>query len=291
VKKNGEEMKGLVVEEHADRVIVSTVDGEVPVMRTDIADIKYDTPEQNFMSIGKKYEADGKLGEALSYYEKASEANPDFEDAKKAAIAVRSRFWATETEGPRGEIERQQALQDGLKPNAASPSESQAAQLKDALGIVLEKKNDWVRIGNIDPKGKAAQAGLKKNDRLATVDGNSQRYLGLEAVRKNLLVPAYSNFILEFDRDVFIHKADDAALDLDAIGLKLKLEYAGLVVESVKEGGLADKAGIKEGDLLTHVNGAATRYLPYNKVVKLVRGTRGPKIAFTVRRSAHLTRG
>jgi C-terminal processing protease CtpA/Prc len=298
VRKNGEEMKGLVVERHADRVILSTADGEVQVMLSEIKDIRYDSPEMNFMSIGQKYEAEEKYGEALAFYEKAVETNPEFEEAKQAAVGVRSRFWAASTEGPRGEMERQQALYDKWgSPDASTEAESsatgeaQVTALKESSGIVLEKKNDWTRIVSIESKKKASLAGLKKNDRLVSVDGNSQRYLGLETVRKSLLEPRMSNFVLEFERDLFIRKAEGSSLDLAAIGFKLKLEYEGLVVGSVKEDSLAEKAGLKEGDFLTRVNGIATRYMPYKRVVELIKKTEGAKIAFTVRRSTHMTRG
>src|SRR3989338_3099525 len=53
VMKNGKELKGLVVEQHADRVIFSTENGEVPIFLKGVKDIRYDEPAQNFMKIGK----------------------------------------------------------------------------------------------------------------------------------------------------------------------------------------------------------------------------------------------
>lgn len=297
IKKNGDETKGLIVERHADRVILSTADGEVSVMLADIRDIRYDAPEQNFMSIGQKYEADGKYGEALAFYEKAVDINPDFEGAAQAAAGVRSRFWAASIEGPRDEMQRQQALYDnqGIPSTAVSgvrgDDEAQAAALKESMGILIEKKNDWVRVVSIELKKGASLAGLKKYDRLVSINGASQRYMGLETVRKNLLEPRLSNFVLEFERDLFVRKDQGTLLDLNAIGFKLKLAYEGLIIQSVKEESLAEKAGLKEGDFLTQVNGISTRYMPYKRVVELIKKTEGSKIALTVRRSTHMTRG
>src|SRR3989338_7218511 len=119
ILKNGEEMKGLVVERHADRVILSTEKGEVPVMLEDIRNIDYQDSAQHFFELGKAREAAGRLGEAIAYYEEALKANPEFDEAKKAALGVRNRYWATQTQGPSGEIERQQAIQDAWRRGGA----------------------------------------------------------------------------------------------------------------------------------------------------------------------------
>ncbi len=88
--KNEKEIKGLVVERYADRIILSTEKGEIPILLSGIKKIDYDDAEQNFMQVGRAYEAENKYGEALAYYEKALEANPNFEEAKKAAASAAS---------------------------------------------------------------------------------------------------------------------------------------------------------------------------------------------------------
>ena len=297
VLKNGKNLKGLVVEKHADRVILSTERGEIPILLKRIKDIQYDTTEQNFFEAGKAYEAENKLGPALAYYEKALEANPNFEAAKTASLAVRNRFWASSTEGPRSEIEKQQAVYDEWEKGSNRVEElikkkekEQANVLKERLGITLEKMGDWTRIENLESAKAAALAGLKRGDRLVSADGDSLRYLNPEAVRKVLLMPRYSNFNLELERDLVLTK--ETRVDhLNNLGFKLKLEYQGLIIYSIAEGGAADTAGLKEGDLLTHVSRIAARYMPLNEVVKLIEDPKEEKIIFTIRRSALLTRG
>ena len=293
--KNGKDLKGLVVERHADRVVLSTEKGEVPIFLKGIKNIKYDDPEQSFMKIGKAYEAEGKLGEALAFYEKAAEVNPDLEEARKAAIGVRNRFWALSTEGPRNEIEKQQVIYDAW--GQGKPIEEvirnqvfeQAKALREGLGISLERKGDWVRLDYVDPKKAAALVGLKKNDRLASIDGQSLRYLTVEVVRKDLLLPRYSNFTLEFERESFLHKKLNKVKMKD-LGFKLRLEYQGLVVHSVKSATPAQEAGLRDEDLLTQVDGAPTRYMPLKKVVQLVENSTEERIVFTIRREALLAR-
>ncbi len=297
VLKNGKELKGLVVEKHADRIIFNTEKGEIPILLRGIKDIQYDAAEQNFFKAGKSYEAENKLGQALAYYEKALEVNPNFEEAKTASLAVRNRFWASSSEGPRSVIESQQAVYDAWEKGGASAEEAikkkekeQRDLLKERLGLTLEKAGDWARIGNIDSTKSAALGGLKLNDRLVSMDGDSLRYLNREAVMKYLLVPRFSNFSLEYDRDCFLNKSGDSPRLRD-LGLKVKLRYQGLMIESVKEGGLAQAAGLKSEDFLTHVDGVATRYMPSREVVSLIEDPKQQKIVFTVRRTALLARG
>ena len=116
------------------------------------------------------------------------------------------------------------------------------------------------------------------------------RYLNLEVVRKVLLIPRFSNFDLEFDRNCFLKK-EKVSSRLKDLGLKLKLQYQGLIVLSSEEGSAAQTAGMKSQDLLTHVNGVATRYMPLKDVVRLIEDPNQEKISFTVRRHALLARG
>ena len=293
--KNGKDLKGLVVEQHADRIILSTEKGEIPILLKGIKNIKYDNPEQNFMQVGRAYEAEGKLGEALAYYEKALDVNPDFNEAKDAAAGVRNRFWASSTEGPRSEMEKEQTLYDSwgqgrpMEAVARGQEIERAKLLQDGLGLTLEKKGDWGRIKSVGIKKPAAAGGLKRGDRLVSIDAQSLRYLSTTVVVKDLLLPHYSNFTLGFERDCFVSKEADVK-NMKDLGFDLKLVYDGLIVDHLRLNSPADAVGLKENDLVTHVNGVATRYMPLKKVYKLILETPGDKVAFTIRRSALLAR-
>ena len=41
--KNGQELKGLIVEKHEDRIVLNTEKGETPVLKSSIQNILYDT--------------------------------------------------------------------------------------------------------------------------------------------------------------------------------------------------------------------------------------------------------
>ncbi len=292
--KNGKQLKGLVVEKHEDRVILSTEKGEMPVPKRGIKKIDYDDPEQNFMQVGLQYEEKKRWGEALAYYEKALEINPDFEDARKASVRVRNQFWAQSAVGPIDEIERRQALYDSLgktgsksqKPRKVSPALS--ASLKENFGIVLERKADWVHISEIAPKKDASLAGLKRGDRLIAIDGVSLRYLNTDVVQSKFLSPMHSSFTLEYERDCIL-KTMGMEKNLAELGLVLELANEGIVVLDVKEKSAAALSGLKADDLLVKVNSVSTRYMPIKKIMAEIK--KNPlEAVFSVRRSALLTR-
>ena len=292
--KNGKEIKGLVVERHADRIILSTEKGEIPILLSGIKDIRYDDPEQNFMQIGRAYEAENKYGEALAYYEKATEINPNFEEAKKAVAAMKSRFWASSTEGPQSEMEKQQALYDSWgegKPLEGSAKKETAKKLqilREDLGLSLVKRGDWVFAEEVYPKKDAALAGLRAGDRLVEIDIDSLRFLNPEVVAKKMMAPRFSSFVLDYERDFRIDKP--AAAGFSRMGLQLELESEGTIVKKTQSQSPAALSGIREGDVVVRVNGQSTRYMPLSKVENIIASGSAGSITFSIRRSAMLTR-
>lgn len=295
--KTGKELKGLVVERHADRILFSTVKGEIPILLSGIKKIDYDDPAQNALGAGKEYEEKNRLGEALSYYERAVELNPALDEARRRAQSVRNRFWTQSTAKPLDEIAKRQALYDLWEaggPSAGAGDEAakkgkarQAGVLKEGLGLELERKGDWVLVSSVAPKSDAAVAGLKRKDRLVAVDGNSLRYLRAEAAARQLIEPPHTACQLDYERDISL----TGEADPGKLGLRLNLAERGLEVASVAEESAAADAGFTEQDLVTAVNGAATRYLALGKVKKLMKESpAGRPLVLTVRRSAILTR-
>ncbi len=296
VLKNGKELKGLVVEQHTDRIVLSTEKGELPILSNSVKDVLYDEPAQNFIKIGKDYEAKGSLGEAFAYYEKALETDPNSEEARRSMEGVRSRFWASATEGPREEIEKRQIIYDAWQRNKPleemfkTKALKQTKELQEGLGLTLEKKDDWVRLAFVDPKKAAHHAGLKKNDRLVSIDNQSLRYLGVDVVAKKMLLPHYASFNIEFERDCFLNKEEARKMTLKELGFKLKIKREGIITRSVRSESPAGASGIKNRDLLVKVNGVSTRYMSVREAVKLIENSEEDRVVVAVRRAALLTR-
>ena len=85
VMNEGEELKGVVVEEYDDRIMLSTIDGEKQVMRKDIKKVIFDLEEQNLTSIGDFYQDNKRFEKAAYYYKRALIVNPNYKKAPPAS--------------------------------------------------------------------------------------------------------------------------------------------------------------------------------------------------------------
>jgi len=276
VMKTGEELKGLVVEEHHDRVIFSTADGEVVLQRKDFQSIEYDDPAYSLLSVGLELERQEKFVEALSYYEKAGELNPDLKQARQAAIGIRSRLWAGYTEGPLSEIQKMQDIENAWQSATDMEDQLRKAQKNDErllwerLGMSLGRKGDWVTAQKVSFGKPAHKAGLRRGDRFVRIDGQSIRYLNESAVLQKFLEPRFSTLILVLRRRVKFPSAVTGRSPKQ-LGLKFRQDYEGIVIDGVKEDSPADKIGLKEKDMLVGINGELTRYMPLREAEKLIR--------------------
>ncbi len=293
--KNGEQLKGLIVEEHEDRVVLSTADGEMPVLRKVIDKIDFDDPAYTLLSMGRQLERSKKYGEALSYYEKAHQLNPGLEEARTASIGVRSKMWAGFTEGPTSEILKQQEIQDAwrsdttMEEQAKRGEEADESLLWKRMGLKLAQEGDFVKVEDIRVGSYGHQAGMRLNDALHSIDGRSMRYIQKRAVQQDLLNPRYASMTVEVRRKISF-PAKVKKSDLKSVGMDLKQEYNGVVVWRVKRGSPSDKYGVKAGDRLIRVDEENTRYMPLPKIKQAFKTKQGKAFAVETGRTLQMAR-
>ena len=80
----GGTLKGLVVEEHADRIVVSTEQGERTVFRNQIEEVFYAEPERNYLYLGEQALEAGDFSAARGFFLKALQINPALSEASGA---------------------------------------------------------------------------------------------------------------------------------------------------------------------------------------------------------------
>jgi len=294
IMKGGEEIKGLVVDEYIDRITVSTVEGEKDILRKGIDRIEYDAPEQNFMQLGRSYDAKGWHDKAAFYYKKAMEINPDLKEAREAYLASHAKMWREEEAMARKELERQSMVMDWWRKTGkkgGSPGKDKASLLKDTLGISLVEKGGIFAIDEVKPYSSAASAGIKEGDLVVGIWGRLTRYSKMADILNELVGPKYSEVRVLVEKEIFIpiNKRDK---DLyKELGILLGFEYEGLMVKDVVAGKRGEAAGLKKGDLVTAIEGNITRYLPLDSIIALVNSARDAEnVVFTIRRKLNLRR-
>lgn len=294
IMKDRKEVKGLVVDEYIDRITLNTVDGEKNIFRKDIERIEYDTPEQNFMQLGRAYDDKGWHDKAAFYYKKAMEINPDYKEARDAYLASHAKVWRQEEKMTRKEVERQGMVMDWWRDRnkeAFSAVTDKALLLKDALGISLIEKDEIFTIDEVRPHSSADRAGVKKGDILVSIWGRRIRYSRMEDVVNELLGPKYSEVKVLVEKEISIPVDDDDKSLYKELGILLAFEYQGLVIKDVVSGKKGEVAGFKKGDLVVAIDKNVTRYLPFDSVIALINSSKNNKdIIFTVRRTINLRR-
>lgn len=88
-------------------------------------------------------------------------------------------------------------------------------------------------------------------------------------------------------------KLDDLYAMIDGnfvgLGVELKQDPDGLKIVAVIRGGPASDAGMKGGDLITHIGGVAVKGLSLDEAANRLQGTEGSKVEVTVRHAAGLS--
>ena len=292
IMRDRAKVKGLVVDEYVDRVALSTVDGEKYILRKDIDRIEYDTPEQNFMQLGRAYDDKGWYDKAAFYYKKAMEINPDYKEARDAYVASHAKVWHEEEKMAKKDIElhnmaiewqrnRNKKIEDTVK--------SRDNLVKDSIGISLTENRGIFRIDDVIPGSSAAKAGIEKGDFLVGIWGRLIRYSKLEDVLKELIGPKYSEIKIIAEKNIFM-PVDPGVNMYKESGLSLAFEYEGLIIKDIASGKKGGSAGLKKGDSIIAIDKNITRYLPMDSVIALINSPKNDKIVFTVRRNINLRR-
>lgn len=293
IMKNGAKIKGLVVDEYIDRISLSTVEGERHILRKDIDRIEYDTPEQNFMQLGRAYDEKGWYDKAAFYYKKAMDVNPDYKEAREAYVASHAKMWREEEKRTKKDIETHNMAiewQRARKNKKAVPAaKSRESFVREGIGISLVEKDGIFTISEVITGSSADKAGIQKGDFLAGIWGRLVRYSKLEDVLNELSGPKYSEVKILIEKEIIV-QLDTGADAYKELGITPGFEYEGLMIKDVVPGKKGEFAGLKKGDFIIAVNKIITRYLPIDSVIALLNNPENNKIIFTIRRTVNLRR-
>ncbi len=273
---SGETVKGLVVEEYNDRIVLSTYKGEVQMLSSSIDEIFFDNEEQNYKYLGDKALENNDFDRALSFYQKAYQINPEsgqIADAFPRLIDA---------------IDRHK-----LKIKAGESM----AKLKQQSGIIIENFKDKIRVKSVSKNSPAQKAGMVAGDFIIDVWGSSlmfmndaeaaQAMIGAPSrpvkisIEKNITVPMKSVCWINKFFPCFHFANSD---------FEVSLKPVGLIVDKVNTQGPAGENVLHVMDIITHIDGESTKYMPLSSARKKIYNS--PKeIILTVKRQVVLTRG
>ena len=283
--KNKQEVRGVIVEEFADRYVVKTLEGEKPILKAQAAAVKYDDPELSYYQLGRDLQRVGRLHEALTAYQKAVELRPSFQAAQEAAFSVQRTLDRQDEPQLMAEVHQKQALLE----QAGKPLSGQSvAQLKRGpdlfgvferrFGVAFRSEGDWVVVSEVRPKSAAASADLRTGDRVVAVSGEPLGHLKAAEAAQRL--EAHGNEMqLSIEREVTLERP--RAEQAGRWGLQMDLGYDGLRISRVDSGGSA-QGRCRVGDFVVAVNHQPTRYMAMAEAER--RMSEGHSLVLTVQR-------
>ncbi len=262
---SGDSLKGLVVEEHVDRLVVSTVDGERVIWRRDVDEAFFDDPERNYLYLGDEALEAGDVHGAIALFQKAAQFNAELEEVRDALRRAEDRRRRLET------------LWEVRDPEAT---------LRKRWGVHLAATDSAPKIAAVTAPSFGERAGLQADDRVIAIWGASMAYRPTTQVAEWLLGPAGSAVKLLVQRDLLL-----SATALPGgrwPGFEPTMTPVGLAVAEM--GPLGAAVGLRPGDQIVAINGHATRYLPLASVRALLDRLKGTSVSLQIHRAIFLTR-
>jgi len=275
---SGDIIKGLVVEEHQDRIVFSTYKGEITILKINIDQIFFDNEEQNYTYLGDKAFTEGNSELALGLYQKAYQINPEYARLNGAFLRM-------------VDVANRKKL--NIRP------EGMPGMLKEQIGITIERYKDKIKIVSVENNSSAQRAGLHKGDFITTVWDISVMYMDPAQAVEILVGGPVTPVKFSVEKEINLPVKQPAnwfekifhIFWFNDFGFKLSLTPSGLTVSSVDKSGMAAKYGLKVNDMLTHINNESTRYMPVSMVRKKIFESKLKEVVLSVKRDTIVMRG
>ena len=296
VRTNGQDIKGVVVEEYKDRIVLSTADGEIKLMKSDIRSITLDDEDSNLIRLAEKAKNDGDYPRAIAYYQKVLLINPASKAAKDAIIFLQLRAWQKQTAGKAADVEKQAMIDRGGAPYTKTDEDAELAQLKRTLqastGMSLSSEASLPKVEQVRGDSPAAAAGIRRGDIIVAVWGRLTGYMSPKEVIDLILNKSSAEIRCTIEREAKVFLGPRGLLAApDRIGATLGIGPDGLAVFSLKKDGNAGAAGLEKNDVIVAIDGKPTRYLQLARALGLIRAARGEYVVLKFRREVMVWKG
>jgi len=281
--KDGKELKGIIIEDYRDRIIFSTIDGQVTVMKSDVKELYFDTEEQNLIKLAEQTRDKGDYIRAFIYYDKAFKLNPESMAAKDGIVFLQGYLFKKDMLQKEEVVKRHNEFEQRGQVSEVRSDEDRfnddLKRLRSDVGTTLTASGGVTRIEDVRAGSPADGAGIRKGDTLVAIWGRLVGYMSLREVVETLLEKSSLETKITLERNIAVRVSPS-----DSIGAALSMQFNGLTVSVVEEGSAASEAGLRLNDLITAINGNSTRYMPLKRAIELIKRSRDGKVNLTVRK-------
>ncbi|MCX5680523.1 MAG: PDZ domain-containing protein [Candidatus Omnitrophica bacterium] len=290
---DGREMRGIIVEDYKDRIVMSTVDGEITTLKSDIKQLYYDSEADNLVKLAEQSKERGDMMKAFAYYDMALRADPNSKSAKDGIIFLQGYLFRKEQVKKEDEVRKQEEFENfGAAKIVEEKSgrervEEMAVTMRKVIGIALSEKSGGQMIDNVRMNSPAEEAGARRGDIIVAIWGRLTGYMPLDEVMKALLEKSSLEIKCTVERDVAVPPDPDRSMMSslkEMIGATFSMQFDGLTVSDVVENGPALEAGLAKGDIVVAIDNKPTTYMTLKKAVAMMRGTNNSVIMLKIRR-------
>ncbi|MBL7073449.1 MAG: PDZ domain-containing protein [Candidatus Omnitrophica bacterium] len=282
--KNDETLKGVVVEEYKDRIVLSTITGEIEVMRNEIEQLIYDREEQNLVSLAEHCQDRGEFIKAYYYYNRALTINPDYKKARKGLNYVGIYVVNTGRKRKLDHVERLNAGERERQGQAKGENKEKREKVKDVLGLSLSDDDGNVIISGVVTGSPASKSGVKKGDTLLSLWARSVNYMEPEDIMDKLLSPVM-DVQMTIKRSYKLNLKNASIKYGNLAGIKFGYsEMEGMIVKGVVESSPSKIAGIKKDDIISTIGGRDVRYMGIKEADKIINSSSDGHIVISVKR-------
>ncbi len=287
IKTDSSELKGIVVEDYKDRIIMSTVSGENTIMKSDIKELYYDEEWDNLIKLADQAKDKKDYIKALTYYDMAFKANPDSKVAKDGLVFLQGYLFRKEQDQKEEDVKKHEEIERQGAPSPAQTSDASAIQekaglLKKAIGIIIDTKDGFPVIKESLADSPAYDAGIRQGDKLIAIWARLTGYMKLGEVIDALLDKPALELKCAIERSLEMPR--------ELTGVSLAMEFDGLTVASVRQDTDSYAAGLRKGDIITRINGKSTRYMPLNKAINMIRNSKEGTAGLAIKRDTLIWR-
>jgi len=257
----------LVVEEHWDRIVVSTEQGEQTILRETIEEVFFDEPERNQLYLGNQALGMGEFSLAQGFFRKALRLAPSFQEAADGLSRLKD-----------------QQVKLAARLDLSNPM----PDLPNQMGMTLGLADRFAQVRTIRADSPAERAGLDARDVLVSYWGESLRFLPLEEIARRVLGPPGTSVKLTVRREMMLPSA--LPFEKDWPAMQMGMSRLGLMALEITPKGMADLTGLRVGDHIVQIKKQPTRYMPLAQARRIMKEAKETGITLVIQRDITIQR-
>ena len=280
IMNDGRKIEGTITEEGSDYYSVKIKIGTMKIAKDTVKEIKKLSAEENFLNLGNQYLASSNFDAAIEQYNKAIQANPDYQPAKDGLAKAEKMKQEAEAK-KKAELERKQKEASGKKDT-----------IKTGFGLTLDSSGGKITLAAVTAGGQAESVGLKAEDEIIQINDMKVNGKTLDEVTDFLVksdITSY-NILMQRECDLTRKKIDYQKHSFVGVGIFLDAAGNDLVINSVIVGEPADLAGLKSKDRVVSIEGKPAPGMSVDDAANLIGGSESSKLKIAIQRSVELER-